>query len=247
MNRAIFSGVTPRQLAWAMTGLLACASLAACASAPPRAETPAVAADEPATTAPPASDAAMTPPSDAIAHLRQLIDNQQLTELRTTYNGGYGASLLFQTDTLDYYISLFHNKEFWRVIQTESYEQAEQLYRTFAKQTEDLAQVDLDALRLQAGKKYTEHMVALNQQRLQSLRNDMDYQQQQAREVAALQKQAQQDAVSLTAELRSSSSQLDAVKKQIRELEAQRSNPELLLPASQAEPDDSQAVSSSTP
>jgi len=236
MNRAICNGSVSRQLAWVMTGLLACASLSACASAPIQAEAPAVAADESPSTPAAASNDAAAPTSNTVARLQQLIDTHQLTELRTTYNGGYGASLLFQADTLGYYISLFHNKEFWRVIQTDSYEQAEQLYRTFAKQTEDLAQVDLDALRLQAGKKYTEHMVALNQQRLQSLRSDLDYQQQQAREVAALQKQAQQDAVSLTAELRSTSSQLDAVKKQIHELEAQQANPALLLPANQPEP-----------
>lgn len=169
--------------------------------------------------------------SSTVDELRQLIDSHQLTELRTTYNGGYGASLLFQTEKLTYYVSLFHNKEFWRVIQTDSYNDAEKLYRTFATQTETLAQVDLDALRLQAGQKYAEHMVELNQQRLQNLQRDVNYQQQQSRQVAALQQQAQQDAVSLTAELRATSNQLDTVKGQIRELEAQQANPALVLPS----------------
>jgi hypothetical protein len=170
-------------------------------------------------------------PGSTVDQLRQLTDSHQLTELRTTCNGGYGASLLFQADKLSYYVSLFHNKEFWRVIQTDSYDKAEKLYRTFAQQTETLAQVDLDALRLQAGNKYAEHMVELNQQRLQSLQRDVNYQQQQSRQVAALQQQAQQDAMSLTAELHTTSSQLDTVKQQIRELEALQTNPALVLPS----------------
>ena len=35
-------------------------------------------------------------PGSTVNYLRQLMDSHQLTELRTTYNGSYGASLLFQ-------------------------------------------------------------------------------------------------------------------------------------------------------
>lgn len=239
-------------MAWMIAAALACVTLSACASSPFHTPTPAPApaADNVAATAPSplptASDNAM-PGSATVANLRRLIDDHQLTELRTTYNGGYGASLLFQTDKLTYFVSLFHNKEFWRVIQTDSYDEAEKLYRTFAQQTETLAQVDLDALRLQAGNKYAEHMVALNQQRLQSLQRDVSYQQQQSRQVAELQQQAQQDAVSLTAELRATSSQLDTVKQQIRELEALQANPALVLPSPHAEKAATPPASTATP
>lgn len=185
--------------------------------------------------------------SSTVDDLRQLIDSHQLTELRTTYNGGYGASLLFQADKLSYYASLFHNKEFWRVIKTDSYDEAEKLYRTFATQTETLAQVDLDAMRLQAGNKYAEHMVDLNQQRLQNLQRDVNYQQQQSRQVAVLQQQAQQDAVSLSAELHATSGRLDTVKQQIRELEAQQTNPALVLPSPPAAEAPAPAASTAAP
>lgn len=170
------------------------------------------------------------PSSSTVADLHRLIDAHQLTELRTTYNSNYGASLLFQSDKLSYYVALFHGKEFWRVIQTDSYEDAESLYRAFATQTQQLAQVDIDAMRLQAGKAYAEHMVAVNQQHLQHLQQDVAYQQQQARQVATQQQQAQQQAVSLSAELRSTSNQLETVKQQIRALEEQQTNPTLALP-----------------
>ncbi|MHB1056944.1 MAG: DUF2968 domain-containing protein [Rhodanobacter sp.] len=181
-----------------------------------------------------------------VNYLRQLMDSHQLTELRTTYNATYGASLLFQADKLTYFVVLFHDKVFWRVIRTDSEKEADSVYRTFAAQTEQLAQVDIDALRLQAGKKYAEQMVAMNQQRLQSLQQDAARRQQQAQEVASLQQQARQQAVSLSSDLRTTSSQLDRVQQNIRKLEAQQNNPELTLPpATEAAPADK--VSSGAP
>lgn len=171
------------------------------------------------------------PSSSTVANLQQLIDSHQLTELRTTYSATYGTSLLFQADKLIYYVALFHNKQFWRVIHTDSYDDAERIYNTFVTQTRDLAQVEIDATRLQAGKAYAERMIALNQERLRNLQQDEGYQQQQAKEVAAAQQQAKQQAMSLSADLHSTSSQLDSMKQRIDALEKQQSNPTLNLPS----------------
>jgi len=215
--------------------VLACASVTACASAPMApAGAPAADGDSGQAAAPavpsstPAADGA--PSSSTVAHLQQLIDSHQLTELRTTYNATYGASLLFQTDKLSYYVALFHGKQFWRVIQTDSYENAESIYRTFAEQTLKLAQVDIDAMRLQAGNAYAQHLIALNEARLRNLQQDTNYQQQQARQVASAQQQARQQAVSLSADLHSTNSQLDAMKQRIQALEKQQTDPTLILP-----------------
>jgi hypothetical protein len=188
--------------------------------------------------APPATPApvvAPTPAPRAVAgispnDLRKLMDDHQLTELRTTYNSNYGASLLFQTDKLSYYVALFRDKVFLRAVQTDSFNDADAIYRSFAAQTEKLAQVDIDTLRLDAGNKYTAHMVALNEQRLQNLQVDVNRQQEQARQVADAQQQAQQQAVSLTTDLRANNNQLDAVKQKIQQLEAQTTSTELELP-----------------
>jgi len=168
--------------------------------------------------------------SGTVAYLRQLIDRHQLTQLRTTFNGHYGATLFFQPDKLSYYVALFHDDAYWRVIQTDSERSAESIYSAFAEQTEKLAEVDIDALRLKAGNAYAEQMVAMNEKRLKNLQQDADRQQQQAREVAAQQQQAQQEAVALSNDLRNTSTQLEAVKTRIRELEAQQANPEVVLP-----------------
>ena len=168
--------------------------------------------------------------SGTVAYLRQLIDSHQLTQLRTTFNGHYGATLFFQPDKLSYYVALFHDDAYWRVIQTDSERSAESIYSAFAQQSEKLAEVDIDALRLKAGNAYAEQMVAMNERRLKDLQRDADRQQQEAREVAAQQQRAQAQAVALSNDLRNTSSQLEAVKARIRELEAQQANPEMVLP-----------------
>jgi hypothetical protein len=168
--------------------------------------------------------------SGTLAYLTQLVDSHQLTQLRTTFNGHYGATLFFQPDKLSYYVALFHDDVYWRVIQTDSERTAESIYNAFAQQSEKLAEVDIDALRLKAGNAYAEQMMAMNEKRLKDLQQEADRQQQQAREVAAQQQQARQRAVALSSDLRTTSSQLDAVKARIRELEAQQANPEVVLP-----------------
>lgn len=181
--------------------------------------------------APPAPAAsAESTVGNTTAELRRLMDEHQLTELRTTYNGNYGASLLFHADALHYYVALFHEKEFWRVIRTDSADNAEQLYRTFVEQSGQLAQVYIDTIRLEAGKRYTERMVALNEKRLQGLQEEVEQQRQQAAQVSAALQASKQQAVSLSSELRASNSQLEAINQRIQTLQAQQVRPELELP-----------------
>jgi hypothetical protein len=227
MNLLIRSARVRRFLVSMLAMTLAAGPASVLAAQPPQAHTNEVVA---------AQDAAA---GSMVSRLQQLMDSHQLTELRTTYNGTYGASLLFQPDRLSYYVVLFHDKVFWRVIQTDLDKNAESIYRSFVAQTERLAEVDLDALRLQAGKKYAEHMVALNEQRLLSLQQDAARQQQQSQQVAALQQQARQQAGSLSSDLQATSHQLDVVQENIRQLEAQQGNPELLLPPASAVNSDS--------
>ncbi len=168
-----------------------------------------------------------------MAYLRQLVDSHQLTQLRTASNGGYGATLFFQPEKLSYYVAMLHGDVYWRVIQTDSERNAESIYNAFVQQSEKLAEVDIDALRLKAGNTYAEQLVTMNQKRLQNLQADASRQQQQAQQIAVQQQQAQQQAVVLSSDLRNSSAQLDAVKERIRALEAQQANPELVLPPPQ--------------
>lgn len=47
-----------------------------------------------------------------VAQLQQMIRNSTLVELRTTYNGSYGTSILFDAQEMTYYVALFSAKEF---------------------------------------------------------------------------------------------------------------------------------------
>lgn len=167
---------------------------------------------------------------NTVDELKQLMDAQQLTELRTTYNGNYGASLLFNANTLTYYVALFQEKNFWRVIKTDAVDNAERVYRTFAQQSEQLAQVYIDTTRLEAGKRYTERLVAYNEERLRTLQQEMEQQQAQSAQVSAALQQAQQQAVTLSTDVQSTNSQLDALQRRIQILQAEQGNPELSLP-----------------
>ena len=168
---------------------------------------------------------------NTVSELQRLMNNRELTELRTTYNGNYGASLLFHADSLNYYVALFHEKEFWRVIRTESVENAESLYLTFAEQTKQLAQVYLDTIRLQAGKAYSEKLVAMNERRLRGLQQEVEQQRQQSLQVSNALQERKQQAVALSSDLRATNTQLEALNQQIKALQAQQVNPELTLPA----------------
>lgn len=168
-----------------------------------------------------------------VAELKQLMSSDKLTELRTTYNGTYGASLLFYADKLTYYVVLFHHKDFWRVIRTEHVDEAEKVYATFAKQSRKLAQVDIDTIRLQAGKKYTQHLLSVNQQRLQKLHADLQRQQSQAQQIAQDQQKSKQEAISLTQTLHSSSAQLEQLRQQIEALKQRQADLQMQLPPAQ--------------
>lgn len=197
--------------------------------------------------------AATTPPPSSVGNtvdeLRRLMSADQLTELRTTYNGHYGASLLFNADNLTYYVALFEDKDFWRVIRTDSVDQAEAVYKTFVEQTRDLAQVYIDTVRLEAGKRYTEKLVAMNEQRLQGLQQAVAQQRQKSMEVSAQIRQTQQQAVSLSSDLRATNSQLDALKERIQALQAAQEDPQLSLPeppqAAPTAPETTEPVASS--
>jgi Protein of unknown function (DUF2968). len=169
-----------------------------------------------------AESGALTPANSTMAELQQLIQNRALNELRTTYNGNYGASLLFKADDLTYYVAMFQQKNFWRVVKTTSEQQAEQTYKAFVEQTEQLADVDIRRIKLDAERAMTERLIAANESRLAALQNDLTLQRQQEQQVAARQEQARQEAAALANERQAAREQLNALQRQIRMLEEQQ-------------------------
>lgn len=206
----------------------ALSGLAACAVAQPEEPRPTVkqvedtqAASTPVT--PPASAPSLAArPSSTVSELQSLIQNRQVSELRTAYNGTYGASLLFKPDDLTYYVALFQQKDFWRVLKTQSDKQAESTYRAFAAQSANLAEVDIKRIKLQAETAHAEKLLATRSAELSTLQADRALRLQQEQQVAARQEQSRQEATALAEQEKDVRQQLRDLQRQIDALQAQQ-------------------------
>lgn len=200
-------------------------------AAPPQAQTVEPDAKN-ASDAPNAQSADDAPANDApgiVAELTQMIHDAKLSELRTTYNGSYGASLFFYPQQVTYYVALFQDKHFWRVIKSENVERAEAIYADFAQQTAQLADVEIRRVRLQAQKAYIEDIIAISQDHADRLQADLDVARTQQAEVNDHQRQMLGEALTLHAEKEKAQAQLRQVQSEITELQRQS---EVGLPAS---------------
>ncbi|MGF6723779.1 hypothetical protein P3T43_003134 [Paraburkholderia sp. GAS41] len=156
-----------------------------------------------------------------VAELMQMIHDSQLTELRTTYNGSYGASLFFYPQEMTYYIALFQDKHFWRVIKSQDDVRAEAVYAGFVQQTSQLAEVEIRRTQLQAQKAFIQDVIALSEKRAQRLQADLEVARTQQAKVNDYQRQAQSEAVALRAEKERAQTQLREVQNQVQQLQRQ--------------------------
>jgi hypothetical protein len=182
----------------------------------PDANNPADTANAPSTGDTPANDA-----QGVVAELTQMIHDAKLSELRTTYNGSYGASLFFYPQQVTYYVALFQNKHFWRVIKSENVERAEAIYADFAQQTAQLSEVEIRRVRLLAQKAHIEDIIAISQDHANRLQADLDVARTQQAEVNDHQRQALGEALMLHAEKERAQAQLRQVQSEIMELQRQ--------------------------
>lgn len=243
-HRAFQRGLAIVAAVAVVAGTAACTSaVAQSPAAPPTAIAPIAAAPVPALTATvgqpaataPSASAAATPagaartdgpaPASAVFELQQRMQAHELSELRTTYNGAYGASLLFAQSDLTYYVTLFQQKDLWRVIKTTNEAAAERLYSDFARQTRTMADLELQRIRLEAQKERSERQIAAQQEKLRGLKTDLDIQRQQQAQAQERQKVARTEAEALDIERRAARARVDELQRQIRELEAQVNAP----------------------
>lgn len=200
--------------------------LAACASAQSEAPRPTVkqvedtqAASTPVT---PPAPAPAARPASTVSELQGLIQSRQVSELRTAYNGTYGASLLFKPDDLTYYVALFQQKDFWRVVKTKSDQQAESTYRAFVSQSAELAEVDIKRIKMQAEYAHAEKLLASRSAELSTLQADRAVRMQQEEQVAARQEQSRQETTALADQQKDVRQQLRDLQRQIDALQAQQ-------------------------
>ncbi|MGA3247736.1 MAG: DUF2968 domain-containing protein [Paraburkholderia sp.] len=156
-----------------------------------------------------------------VAELMQMIRDSQLTELRTTYNGSYGASLFFYPQEMTYYVALFQDKHFWRVIKSQDDVRAEAVYAGFVQQTAQLSEVEIRRTQLQAQKAFIEDVIALSEDRAKRLQADLDVARTQQAKVNDYQRQTQTEAVALRAEKEKAQAQLRELQNQVLQLQRQ--------------------------
>jgi vacuolar-type H+-ATPase subunit I/STV1 len=165
-----------------------------------------------------------TPDPDAggtVAELQRLIQTNAVTELRTSYNGTYGASLLFNGNEMTYYVTLFQQKNFWRVIKTTSDTRAEAIYADFVKRTAQLSEIEIRRTKLEAQKAYTAKLIAMSEKRAAFLQADLDNQKTQQAEVVARQQDTAQQAAQLETQRKAEQAKLDDLRRQIEQLRQQ--------------------------
>ncbi|RDU97362.1 DUF2968 domain-containing protein [Trinickia dinghuensis] len=154
-----------------------------------------------------------------VVQLQRLMHDNELSELRTAYNGTYGASLLLHGKDMTYYAVLFQQKNFWRVIKTTNEDYAESVYADFVRRSSQLADVEIKRTVLAAQKVYTEAQLAKAQARADRLQADLDVARKQQALVATRQKEARDEAASLQTQKVAAQEQLDAMQQQIHLLQ----------------------------
>ncbi|CAM5207820.1 hypothetical protein CDEF62S_00967 [Castellaniella defragrans] len=176
----------------------------------------------PSAVAEPAPAPATAPVSRAAVRLQQLIQQHAVKELSTVYNSNYGASLLFDPQSLQYYAALFYNKDFWKVRSTTDQKRAEQWFEQFSRQSASLAAADFRRIRLQADYDRTEAQLKDRADELSALQSDLEAQREQAKQVSAQQAAARSESARLSKQQADAEKQLRELKASIRKLEAQQ-------------------------
>ena len=154
-----------------------------------------------------------------IDDLQRQIQTHALTEMRTSYNGSYGASLLFNVKDGAYFVALFQQKAFWRVIKTYNDVRAEAIYRNFAQQAERLAVEELRTARLESQKAQTDRKIEVAQERARRLQADLSIAREQQAAVADRQKTVRSEAAALQSQQAQLQAQLRALQQQVRALQ----------------------------
>lgn len=156
-----------------------------------------------------------------VTELQQLLRGSNLKELRTTYNGTYGASLQFYAKDMAYYVVLFQQNAFWRVIKTQDAARAELVYENFVHQTKQLSDIEIRRTRLAAQTAFTERMTALSQDHASRLQADLDVAHQQQSIVSNQQQLSRAEATTLAQQKASAQNKLRAALRQVHELQRQ--------------------------
>ncbi|AGH84635.1 DUF2968 domain-containing protein [Ralstonia nicotianae] len=176
-------------------------------------------------TAPQTQGSAPAASTGSVAELRQLLAQKRLTELRTTYNGDYGTSLLLVNEDTTAYVALSYRRELWRVYKFGAAAPAEAAYDMLARQTRAWAEDDVRHAVAAGQKAQLEREAQAAEQRAAALSQEVRAMQAQRQQMLEEQQAARRQTQALDAERHAYKTQIDSLQQQIRLLEKQLNDP----------------------
>ncbi len=156
-----------------------------------------------------------------VSELKSMLQTNQLTQLRVTYNGPYGAALFFYPQEMVYYVALFQDKNFWRVVKSQDDVRAETVYAQFARKSYALADSEIKRTQLQAQKALLERVIAVSTDRAQRLTTDLSIARAQESEVSQRQQQMQVESTALLNDKAAAERKLRVLQQQVQQLQDQ--------------------------
>jgi hypothetical protein len=156
-----------------------------------------------------------------VAELKQMVQAGMLTELRVTYNGSYGAGLFFYPQDMVFYVALFQDRNYWRVVKTQDDAHAETIYAQFARKSYSLADGEIRRTQLVAQKALLERVIAVSNERALRLSTDLSIARAQESEVSQHQQQMQAESIALQNDKLAAERKLRALQNQVQQLQDQ--------------------------
>lgn len=206
-----------------LTGLALLLSVAGAQAAMEQATSPAVQAAQDSL---PASASSL----GLVAELQQRLRDKAVRELRTSYNGDYGTTLMLADDQVVCYVALFYQKNLWRVFRFESFAAAEQAYRQLTQQSTAWADDDIRRQVLASQKRAFDRALQESEARANALNEDVRVMQAQRQRIAEEQKVSRVEVQSAEIESRASRIRLEQLQQQIRRMESSLTDSGLVIP-----------------
>lgn len=156
-----------------------------------------------------------------VTELQNLVKAGNLTELRETRNGSYGATLFFLAQDMLYYVALAQDDRWWCVVKTQDAGRAESIYAQFSRKSFDLADGEIRRMQLAAQKSLLERVIAKSAERANRLSSDLALARQQDSQVSQRQQQLQVESAALQSDKLEAERKLRALQMQVDQLQRQ--------------------------
>ncbi|AMP16336.1 DUF2968 domain-containing protein [Collimonas pratensis] len=159
----------------------------------------------------------------SLAELKQRLSNKSVRELRTSYSGEYGTTLLMADNAPVFYVALLNQKSLWRVLRFDNLALAERSYVQLSQRSADWAGEEIRLQVLNAQSQALERSKQESEARLAALHTDMQIMQSEQARIMQGRQAAQEQVRASEIERRAYQIELDQLRRNIRTLESQLS------------------------